>query len=202
MPRKKFTDFARVVVNLNRDAFMQWDKPSDDARLDELCQKFLYQKRYVNIAEVLKKILTFPHSQASIKRGFSVSKTLLVDNSFVISLVSQRVIHDHMIANNLPHTLEITGPLRRHIRSSRQRQQHLDDQTKKNVSDEKQLKRKALNEQMTQLRKRRGDQLALLKNSIVMLIYIFLRLMVDLYIFNDNLFSKDCKRERAGSHKL
>ena len=37
MPRKKFTDFARVVVNLNRDAFMQWDKPSDDARLDELC---------------------------------------------------------------------------------------------------------------------------------------------------------------------
>ena len=78
------------------------------------------------------------------ERGFSVNKTL------VISLVSQRVIHDHMNANNLlPHILEVTALLRRHIRSSRQRyQQHLDDQIKKNVSNEKQLTRNALNDQI------------------------------------------------------
>ena len=33
--KKEFTDFIRVVVNQNRDTFMQCDKPSDDARLDE-----------------------------------------------------------------------------------------------------------------------------------------------------------------------
>ena len=51
-----------------------------------------------------------------------------------------------MNANNLlPHTLEITVSLRRHIRLSLQRQQHLDDQTRENVSNEKQFKVKALN---------------------------------------------------------
>ena len=92
--------------------------------------------------------MTLSHGQASIEHGFSVNKTLLVDNLSVISLVSQRITHDPMNANNLlPHTLEITAPLRRHIRSSRQRWQHLDDQTKKNVSNVKQLKQRALNEQ-------------------------------------------------------
>ena len=33
--KKEFTDFIRVVVNQNRDTFMQYDKPSDDGRLDE-----------------------------------------------------------------------------------------------------------------------------------------------------------------------
>ena len=82
--------------------------------------------------EILKKTLTLSHGQASVERSFSVNKTLLVDNLSVIILVS-RFIHDHMNANNLfPHTLEITAPLRRHVRSSRQRcQQHLDDQTEK-----------------------------------------------------------------------
>ena len=31
---KEFTDFTGVVMNQNRDTFMQYDKPSDDARLD------------------------------------------------------------------------------------------------------------------------------------------------------------------------
>ena len=48
--------------------------------------------------------------------GFSVNKTLLVDNLSVISLVSERAMNDHMNVNKLlPHTLEITAPLRRHI---------------------------------------------------------------------------------------
>ena len=29
--KKEFTDFIRVVVNQNRDTFMQYNKPSDDA---------------------------------------------------------------------------------------------------------------------------------------------------------------------------
>ena len=62
-----------------------------------------------------------------------------------------------MNANNLlPHKLKITAPLRRHRRSSRQRyQQHLDDQTKKNVSNEKQLKWKALNEQIDTVKEKK-----------------------------------------------
>ena len=64
--------------------------------------------------------------------------------------MSQRVIHDYMnVKNLLLYTREITVPLTRHTQSSRQRyQQHLDDQTKKNVSNEKQLKQKAVHEQI------------------------------------------------------
>ena len=51
--------------------------------------------------------------------------------------------------NLLPRTLEITASLHRHTRSPCQRyQQHLDDETKKNVSNEKQLKQNTLNEQI------------------------------------------------------
>ena len=63
-----------------------------------------------------------------------------------------------MNANNLlPHTLEVIAPLCRPIRSSHQRyQQHLDDQTKRNVSNEKQLKQKALNEQIDTVKEKKG----------------------------------------------
>ena len=44
---------------------MQYSKP-DNARLDEFCWKFLHQKKYVNPAEVLEKILTLSHGQASV----------------------------------------------------------------------------------------------------------------------------------------
>ena len=33
--KREFTDFITVVEHQNRDIFMQYDKPSDDARLDE-----------------------------------------------------------------------------------------------------------------------------------------------------------------------
>ena len=45
--KKEFTDFIRAEVNQNRDTFMQYDKSSDDARLDEFYRKFLHQKKYV-----------------------------------------------------------------------------------------------------------------------------------------------------------
>ena len=118
--KKEFTDFIRVAVNQNRDIFMQCDKPSDDVRLDNFYGKFLHQKNYVNLVQDLKKILTCHMAKASAERGFSVNKILLVDSLSVISLVSRRVVHDRMNANNLRHTLEITVPLSRHIRSSRQ----------------------------------------------------------------------------------
>ena len=102
---------------------MQYDEPSDDARLGEFYWKFLHEKKYVNLGtEVLKKILSFSHGQGSAECGFSVNKILLLDNLSVITLVSQRIIYNHMNANNLlPHTLEITAPLRR------------DDKTKKKM---------------------------------------------------------------------
>ena len=64
-------------------------------------------------------------------------------------------MHDHMNANNLhPHTLEIAAPLLFHLWSSCQRyQQHLDDQIKKNVTNGKQLKWKALDEKMDTVKK-------------------------------------------------
>ena len=65
--------------------------------------------------------------------------------------------HGHTNASNfLPHTLEITVPLRHHIQSSCQRyQQHLDDQANRNISNERQLNRKALNEQIDTVKEKK-----------------------------------------------
>lgn len=155
--KKELSGFIRVVVCENRDSFLQFDKPSDSNRLDDFYWQYLNLKKYQNLAEVVKIILTLSHGQASVERGFSVNKTLLVENLSEVGLVSQRVIHDHMNANALlPHTINITPSLRRYVKSARQRyQNHLADQAKSLVSNEKQLKRKAINEQIDQIKKKK-----------------------------------------------
>ena len=50
-------------------------------------ENFIRQKTYLDLAEILKKILTLSPGQASAERGFSVIKTVLVNNLSVISLV-------------------------------------------------------------------------------------------------------------------
>lgn len=56
---------------------------------------------FKNLAEVLKIIITLSHGQASVERGFSVNKSLLVENLAPKSLIAQRIVYDHMKVSNV-----------------------------------------------------------------------------------------------------
>ena len=46
--------------------------------------------------EVFKLIFILPHGQASVERGFSVNKELLIENLEEVSIVSERIVYDHV----------------------------------------------------------------------------------------------------------
>ena len=64
-------------------------------------------------------MLTLSHGQMSIERGFSLKSTILKTNVGPRTVITKRLIIDHMIANNLrPHTIEISKPMLKACRSA------------------------------------------------------------------------------------
>ena len=110
-PESSEARFVRVLENLvssqhciiakeNGDDFLQFDPAND--RLDVFYWKHINDIKSVEkLAEVLKIILTLSHGQAAVERGFSVNSSVLVENLSTISLISQRIVHDHLASNNL-----------------------------------------------------------------------------------------------------
>ena len=81
------------------------------------------------MSHVLKIVLTLSHGQASVERGFSQNKTILLNNMMTQSIVARRFIKDHLIANNLqPHTVNLSNKLIVSVKSARQKyHQHLSE---------------------------------------------------------------------------
>ena len=135
---------------------MGFDVAVRDHRLDTFFFKFIEGRAsFSNFANVLKIILTMSHGQASVERGFSINKSLLVENLSKERLISQRIIYDHMKVNDLQsHELEITPALRKSVKSSRQQYDtYLEEQKRKGVQSEKSRKRKVIEEEIFKLKK-------------------------------------------------
>ena len=61
---------------------------------------------------MVKILLTLSHGQVAVERGFSVNNNIIQTNMYAKTIISKRLIKDHMLANGLqPHTIEITKPL-------------------------------------------------------------------------------------------
>ena len=58
-------------------------------------------------------ILVLFHGQGCVERGFNVNKDILQPNLEGTSLMSQRMIYDHLVSNDLfPQSISITKELR------------------------------------------------------------------------------------------
>ena len=65
--------------------------------MDNFCfNKFDTDDTYRNLAIVLKLIFIPSHGQASVERGFSLNKSVLNDNMTELSIISRRVVKDHL----------------------------------------------------------------------------------------------------------
>ena len=52
------------------------------------------------------------NAKASVKRGFSINNAILETNMLPETVLSKRIVRDHMIAKGLkPHTIKIDNPI-------------------------------------------------------------------------------------------
>ena len=109
-----------------------------ECRIDDFYFKDVGVAKYKELSFILKLLLTMSHGQAAAERGFSHNNAILKTNLSPETVVSKRMIKDHMLSFNLkPHTIEITNPLTVAFKSSRRRYEiHLEEEkTKKQVTE-------------------------------------------------------------------
>ena len=120
----QFTSFVQTCLRTEPEK-MQGFKRSKH-RLDYFFFKELtgvsIQKELCMFLQVL---LVISHRQASVERGFSLNKSLLVDNMEEMSIQCCRLIKDHLLLNKLsPHFLDIIKKILQHARTARQRYEY------------------------------------------------------------------------------
>ena len=65
------------------------------------------------LRNVFSMLLILSHGQAQVERGFSTNKLVLDVNMQNETLVTQRIVHDHMVSENMkPQDLQMTKRLR------------------------------------------------------------------------------------------
>ena len=137
------------IVKEKRQEFLDFNHASESYWLDYFFMNHIGHKKCLEkLVKVLKIILTLLYGQAFVKRGFSVNKSLLVENLSTQSLLSCRCVYDYMKSKNLtPENFIICGALRKSVRGSRTKyENYLEEQRKAKSSNEEALKRKAVQE--------------------------------------------------------
>lgn len=82
----EFCDFAALQAN-----FREFEPITD--RVDTLLHSTMgANKAFSKVWHVVKMLLVLSHGQASVERGFSINKELIVENQKEASLVAQRLI--------------------------------------------------------------------------------------------------------------
>ena len=161
--KQNFPKFLRVCKE-NRQDFLNFD--SDNDRLDTFYWSHNENMKSIEkVAQVLKIVLTLSHGQASVERGFTVNKSLLVENLSTKSLISQRIVYDHMNFHNpTPENFIINPALRKSVRHARNEcEKCLEEKRKEKLHSEKDLKRKAIQEEIVAVKRKK----TILENTFV-----------------------------------
>lgn len=148
---KEVCDMARCHT-----AFREFDPNTD--RVDSLLYETVGSKpSFCRVWDLMKLVLVLSHGQASVERGFSINKEMVVENQKELSLVAQRLIVDHVRSVGGVTKVNITKELLMSAAGARQKYHaYLDEQ--KRVTEKKtvDLKRKALNDELHDLKKKRA----------------------------------------------
>ena len=87
------SDFSNFMRTTPHGDLESYDVTND--RLDA----FLHQRMYTchKMAwPVVQKLLVLSHEQATVERGFSINKEVVVENQTLQSLVARRIVKDHI----------------------------------------------------------------------------------------------------------
>ena len=133
----EFTSFHESSMSEKRLVFEKFNR--HDQRLGEFFMKQTGIVSYTNVLPNLKLVLVLSHVQANVERCFNVNNNVLKCNMSEKSIMSQKLIIDHMKSHNLlPQSFPITKSLLQSVRSSRQRyEQYLREREESKCQNEK-----------------------------------------------------------------
>ncbi|KAL5457619.1 hypothetical protein EMCRGX_G034900 [Ephydatia muelleri] len=144
---QQFEHFMRSVLSSELLQF----KPGQD-RLDI----FLHDKMctpYPKLWMAVRMALLLSHGQATIERGFSVNKKVVIENQQTKNLIARRLIKDHIIQAGGILQVSITKQMMISVRSARSRySQYLADKKECEVKERAHMKRKAELDAIEELR--------------------------------------------------
>lgn len=121
---------------------------------------------FSRVWDVVKILLVLSHGQASVGRGFSINKELTVENQKERSLGAQRLVVDHVRSVGGIIKVEITKELLLSDAGARQKYHgYVDEEKRKKKQQAVDLKRKALTDELCDLRKKRARIIVPLRNQ-------------------------------------
>ena len=147
----EFCDSTALQAN-----FREFDPKTD--RVDTLLFETMGSKpSFSRVWDVVKVLLVLSHGQASVERGFSINKEMIVENQKEMSLVAQRLIVDHVRSVGGVNKVEISKELLLSAARARQKYHgYLDEEKRKKERQGIDLKRKALTDELDDLKKKRA----------------------------------------------
>lgn len=93
-----------------------------EKRLDDFYASILFNNpKYVELWEVVKMSLIFSHGNATVEGGFSINKSILVENQHEETIVAQRQVYDAIIDAGGRKKIPITHKMLVSVRSARRR---------------------------------------------------------------------------------
>ena len=148
----EFTSFHESSMSEKRLAFEKFNR--HEQRLDEFFMKQTRIVRYTaNLLPILKFVLVLNDGQANVERCFSVNNNALKCNMSEKSIMSRKLIIDHMKVTTFCHSLPITKSLLQSARSSRQRyEQYLRERQESKLQNEKTEQLKILDKEIGELK--------------------------------------------------
>ena len=151
----QYSEFTERATQVHKSEFEDFD--FTDQRLDAFLQKHIGLVGSLSkLWDVVKFLLCLSHGQASVERGFSVNRQLMIENMKETTFVAQRTIHDHILSIDGFHKLVISNELLTSAKAGRQRYHaHLEEQRQlaKNVA--KSHKRKSVDEAKADFQKKK-----------------------------------------------
>ena len=156
--KQQFDEFVDIECHKHREKFASFDKLSDAA--DVFLSKFLHKiPQYKVFWKVCSIIFVLSHGQSAVERGFSINKELLVDNLQEKSLVSQRMVYDHIKSNKITvHGYELPSDLLKSCKlSNRRYNAALEDAKKKEKVDMVARKRKLIDDEIQVVKKKKDE---------------------------------------------
>lgn len=145
--------FSEVLsVGARSETFLSY-RPTE--RLDAFLHCVLSQS-YQELWEFCKKLLLLSHGQATVERGFSVNKEVETCNMQEDTMIAQRLVCDYVGVCGGVHKVPISKELLTSAASARSRYRlHLEEQKRKKITDTQAQKRKAAEEIIEELKKKK-----------------------------------------------
>ena len=135
--------FKGFSVETDRVDTFYFDRLANKADLKELCK-------------VVKLLLTLSHGQATVERGFSSNKEVMVENLAQHSLVAQRVICDHVQSVGGVLRVDFSKELLLSAASGRHRYHAALDEKRETEATRRSERKRSLLEEISTLKEKKG----------------------------------------------